>query len=254
MPPKSITTKITNKASILQPEYDHTAVGDILEWSQSISVSQPAQLYTHITPPTSLPPRPNFNLTISGRHNCGPHTTHQLLLVLSYLFISSMLPIDLKALWKVIYRHDPILANIELQTRYILFIIGQYTSPHSKYYQQTFLAFDPILLPKILTLLNKAEDITYSTEQNQLTNIERYLDRSKLTDLQTNPTFNTSTANLTLRLANIFTSLTLDRLDAAFQTICEIQQSKADKVVTIEMIHIKSFEEVYKLNRISKSL
>ncbi|CAG7935627.1 unnamed protein product [Penicillium salamii] len=395
MPPKSIATKIADKASILQPEYGRAAVGDILEWSRSISVSQPAQLYAHMTPPTSLPPRPNFNLTISGRHNCGPHTTHQLLLVLSYLFISSMLPMDLGALWKVICRrdrdweesfvlqhgqlqrwlisarnvltksdglHTATLADIELQTRYILFIIGQYTSPHSSslaesfqsahppyrpfgarasialiclvfegirvdemegyeskeiwtrdktflimmasrlkesplfgpevsilqlqsmisslqkafqceeirgsstkfrtlriesqlevlgYYRQAFLAFDPILLPKILASLSKAEDITYSTGQSQLTNMERCLDRRKLTDLQADPAFNTSTVNLALRLANIFTSLALDRLDAAFQTICEIQQSKADKVVAMEMMHVKSFEEVYKLNRIA---
>jgi hypothetical protein len=32
--------------------------------------------------------------TISGRHVCGPHTPHQLLLVLNYLFISSMLPAE----------------------------------------------------------------------------------------------------------------------------------------------------------------
>jgi hypothetical protein len=47
------------------------------------------------------------------------------------------------------------------------------------YYRQAFLAFDPTLLPKILASLSKAEDITYSTGQNQLTNMERCLDRSK---------------------------------------------------------------------------
>ncbi|KAJ5340250.1 hypothetical protein N7541_009374 [Penicillium brevicompactum] len=381
-PPKSIATTIAEKASISQPEYGRAAVGDILEWSRSISVSQPAQLYAHMTPPTSLPPRPNFNLAISSRHNCGPYTTHQLLLVLSYLFISSMLPMDLGALWKVICRrdrdweesfvlqhgqlqrwlisarnvltksdglHTATLADIELQTRYILFIIGQYTSPHSSflaesfqsehppyrpfgtrasialiclvfegirvdemegyeskeiwtrdktflimmasrlkesplfgpevsilqlqsmisslqkafqceeirvsstkfralriesqlevlgYYRRAFLAFDPTLLPKILASLSKAEDITYSSGQNQLTNMERCLDRT----------------NLALRLANLFTSLSLDRLDAAFQTIREIQQSKADKVVAMEMMHVKSFEEAYKLNRIEPTI
>ncbi|KAF4759636.1 hypothetical protein HAV15_005883 [Penicillium sp. str.  len=102
------------------------------------------------------------------------------------------------------------------------------------YYRRAFLAFDPTLLPKILASLSKAEDITYSTGQNQLTNMERCSDRT----------------NLALRLANIFTSLALDRLDAAFQTIREIQQSKADNVVAMEMMHVKSFEEAYKLNRI----
>ena len=65
--------------------------------------------------------------------------------------------------------------------------------------------------------------------------------------------FDKSIANLALRLANIFTSLTPERLDAAFQNTREIQDSKADKVVTMEMMHIKSFEEAYKLNRIGKS-
>lgn len=65
--------------------------------------------------------------------------------------------------------------------------------------------------------------------------------------------FDKSIANLALRLANIFTSLAPECLDAAFQNICEIQQSKADKVVAMEMMHVKSFEEAYKLNRIGKS-
>jgi hypothetical protein len=65
--------------------------------------------------------------------------------------------------------------------------------------------------------------------------------------------FDKSIANLALRLANIFTSLAPERLDAAFQSICEIQQSKADKVVAMEMMHVKSFEEAYKLKRIGKS-
>jgi hypothetical protein len=65
--------------------------------------------------------------------------------------------------------------------------------------------------------------------------------------------FDKSIANLALRLANIFTSLAPERLDAAFQNSREIQQSKADKVVAMEMMHVKSFEEAYKLNRIGKS-
>jgi hypothetical protein len=54
------------------------------------------------------------------------------------------------------------------------------------------------------------------------------------------------------RLANIFTSFAPERLDAAFRNTNEIQQSKADKVVAIEMMHMKSFEEAYKLNRLGK--
>ncbi|CAG7949765.1 unnamed protein product [Penicillium salamii] len=62
--------------------------------------------------------------------------------------------------------------------------------------------------------------------------------------------FDKSIANLALRLANIFTSLTPERLDAAFQNTREIQHSKADKVVAMEMMHVKSYEEAYKLNSI----
>jgi hypothetical protein len=47
------------------------------------------------------------------------------------------------------------------------------------YYRRAFLAFDPTLLPKILASLSKADDITDSIGQNQLTNMERCLDRSK---------------------------------------------------------------------------
>ncbi|CAI7646692.1 unnamed protein product [Penicillium palitans] len=54
--------------------------------------------------------------------------------------------------------------------------------------------------------------------------------------------------NLALRLANIFMSLVPERLDAAFQNTREIQLSKADRVVAMEMMHVKSFEEAYKLN------
>lgn len=64
--------------------------------------------------------------------------------------------------------------------------------------------------------------------------------------------FNKSIANLALRLANIFMSLAPERLDAAFQNTREIQLSKADRVVAMEMMHVKSFEEAYKLNPTSK--
>jgi hypothetical protein len=64
--------------------------------------------------------------------------------------------------------------------------------------------------------------------------------------------FDKSTANLALRLANIFTSLAAERLDAAFQNTREIQLSKADKVVAMEMMHVKTFEEAYKLNPTGK--
>lgn len=65
--------------------------------------------------------------------------------------------------------------------------------------------------------------------------------------------FDQSVANLASRLANIFTSIASERLNAGFQTICEIQQSEADKVVAIEMMHVKSFEEAYKSGEIGKS-
>ncbi|CAI7617444.1 unnamed protein product [Penicillium viridicatum] len=60
--------------------------------------------------------------------------------------------------------------------------------------------------------------------------------------------FDKSIANLALHLAKIVTSLAPERLDAAFQNSREIQLSKADKVVAMEMMHVKTFEEAYKLN------
>ena len=65
--------------------------------------------------------------------------------------------------------------------------------------------------------------------------------------------FDNSIANLALRLANSFTSLETERLDAAFRDIREIQESKADQVVAMEMMHVKSFEEACNSNRIGKS-
>ncbi|KAJ6039216.1 hypothetical protein N7460_007248 [Penicillium canescens] len=56
-------------------------------------------------------------------------------------------------------------------------------------------------------------------------------------------------ANLALRLADIFRSLTSQRLDVAFKTTHEIQRSKADKVVAIEMFHVKLYEETYMLDK-----
>ncbi|OQE08424.1 hypothetical protein PENFLA_c137G07074 [Penicillium flavigenum] len=41
---------------------------------------------------------------------------------------------------------------------------------------------------------------------------------------------------------------TPERLDAAFRNTREIQLSKADRVVAMEMMHVKSFQEAYKLN------
>ncbi|KZN94217.1 hypothetical protein EN45_044070 [Penicillium chrysogenum] len=371
-PPKGIAAAKAEKASIFQPKH----VEDTSERPRSTPVPQPTELYAQMIPPASLPPRPNFDLTISGRHICGPHTAHQLLLVLHYLFISSMLPADIGALWKVICRrhhdweesfvlqheqlqqwlisvrniltnsdglHTVTLEDIERQTRYILFILGENTSPHSSfifecfrseeppyrpfgvrasialichafggiqadelegyeakeiwtrdqnflstmafrlkesplfgaevsvnhlqsmilglqkafqceeirvsgmefqtlrieselevlgYYRRAFLAFNPILLPKILASLREANDLTTLLWHYQLINMERNLDRT----------------NLALRLANIFMSLAPERLDAAFQNTREIQLSKADRVVAMEMMHVKSFEEAYKLN------
>ncbi|CAG8897819.1 unnamed protein product [Penicillium nalgiovense] len=352
-PPKSIAAAKAEKASIFQPKH----VEDTSERPRSTPVPQPTELYAQMIPPASLPPRPNFDLTISGRHICGPHTAHQLLLVLHYLFISSMLPADIGALWKVICRrhhdweesfvlqheqlqqwlisvrniltnsdglHTVTLEDIERQTRYILseeppyrpfgvrasialichafggiqadelegyeakeiwtrdqnflstmafrlkesplfgaevsvnhlqsMILGLQKAFQCEeirvsgmefqtlrieselevlgYYRRAFLAFNPILLPKILASLREANDLTTLLWHYQLINMERNLDRT----------------NLALRLANIFMSLAPERLDAAFQNTREIQLSKADRVVAMEMMHVKSFEEAYKLN------
>jgi hypothetical protein len=59
--------------------------------------------------------------------------------------------------------------------------------------------------------------------------------------------------NLASRLANIFTSLAPEHLDAEFLNTCEIQLPKADKVVAMEMVYVKSFEKAYKLELIGKS-
>ncbi|KAI2760688.1 hypothetical protein DTO012A8_9637 [Penicillium roqueforti] len=378
--PKRNAATVAGKPSISQRGC--AAVENIPDWPRSASGFQPTELYAQMIPPTSLPPRPNFDLTIYGKQNCGPHTTHQLLLVLSYLFISSMLPADVGALMKVICRrhrdweesfvlqrselqgwlisvrkvltksdglHTIALEEITLQTRYIMFVIGQNASPHSsfmaeifqnedpptrpfgvrasialichafeeiradelegyesmeiwtrdhkflstmasrlkisplfgpeislphlqsmisslqkafqceeirvastkvqklrienqsevlEYFRRAFLAFNPLLLPKILDSLSGASEVPNRFDQKLLTNREKNLDRT----------------NLASRLANIFTSIASERLNAGFQTICEIQQSEADKVVAIEMMHVKSFEEAYKSGEIGPTI
>jgi hypothetical protein len=99
------------------------------------------------------------------------HTMHQLLLVLNYLFITSMLPGDEGALWAIIYRtsqdwersfvlqysqlqswltdiraaltksqglHTMSCEDLEMQIRYILFLLGQHASHDSSFYQACF--------------------------------------------------------------------------------------------------------------------
>ena len=51
------------------------------------------------------------------------------------------------------------------------------------YYRRAFLAFNPILLPKILASLREANDLTTLLWHYQLINMERNLDRSKWIDL-----------------------------------------------------------------------
>ncbi|CEJ62857.1 hypothetical protein PMG11_11342 [Penicillium brasilianum] len=121
--------------------------------------------YFEMPVPATLP----LSYQIQGPTSCfvaaekKPHTIHQLLLVLSYLFISAMLPEDEGALWRIIYRngndweegfvlqydgllswfirarealtrsealHSMSLEDLELQIRYILFILGQHASCH----------------------------------------------------------------------------------------------------------------------------
>ncbi|CAG8413257.1 unnamed protein product [Penicillium salamii] len=243
MPPKSITTKITNKASILQPKYNHTAVGDILEWSRTTLANIELQtryilfiIEQYTSPHSSFfaesfqskhPPYWPFGTRASIVLICLIYDKTFLIIIASQLKESSLfgLEVSILQLQSIISNLQKAFQYKEIQVSNTKFQTLRIKNQLEvlKYYQQTFLAFDLILLPKILTSLSKTEDITYSTEQNQLTNIKRCLDRSKLTNLQTDPTFNTSTANLALQLANIFTSLTLDRLDATFQTICKIQ-------------------------------
>ena len=49
--PKSIAATIAEKTSISQPKYGRAAVEDIPDWPRSISVSQPTELWTEMTPP-----------------------------------------------------------------------------------------------------------------------------------------------------------------------------------------------------------
>ncbi|KAJ6103457.1 hypothetical protein N7486_005884 [Penicillium sp. IBT 16267x] len=115
-------------------------------------------LPTDLPSPVTLPP-PASNLAAVEE---GPHTIHQLLLVLNYLFVSAMLPEDNGALWCIIHRcerdwekslvlqydrqlwwlvsarnaltqaedlHCMSLEDVELQIAYLLFILGQHASP-----------------------------------------------------------------------------------------------------------------------------
>ena len=99
------------------------------------------------------------------------HTIHQLLLVLNYLFVSAVLPEDKGALWKIIYRsvqdweqsfvlqysqlqswlkdiraaltdsqglHTVSFDDLEMQIRYILFLLGQHALPEPSFLQAYF--------------------------------------------------------------------------------------------------------------------
>ncbi|CAG8900132.1 unnamed protein product [Penicillium nalgiovense] len=341
-PPKSIAAANAEKALIFQPKH----VEETFERPRSTSVPQPTEPYAQMNPPASLPPTPNFDLTISGRHVCGPHTTHQLLLkvicrrhrdweesfVLQHEQLQQWLISVRNALTNSDGLHTVTLEDIERQTRYIL--VSEARNPHTGrfgvrasialichvfgeiqadelegyeskgiwtrdqnflsimasrlkksplfgaeisvnhlqsmilglqkafqceeirvsgmefrtlriesqlevlgYYRQAFLAFNPMLSPKILASLKEANDLTTLLWHYQLTNMERNLDRSN---------------QFALRLANIFMSLAPERLDAAFRNTREIQLPKADRVVAMEMMHVKSFEEAYKLNPTGK--
>ncbi|CAG8121950.1 unnamed protein product, partial [Penicillium nalgiovense] len=138
-PPKSIAAANAEKALIFQPKH----VEETFERPRSTSVPQPTEPYAQMNPPASLPPTPNFDLTISGRHVCGPHTTHQLLLkvicrrhrdweesfVLQHEQLQQWLISVRNALTNSDGLHTVTLEDIERQTRYIL--VSEARNPHT---------------------------------------------------------------------------------------------------------------------------
>lgn len=113
----------------------------------------------------TLPPPASDPVSVDG----GPHTIHQLLLVLNYLFVSAMLPEDNGALGRIIYRsesdweesfllqydrqlwwllsarniltqaediHSVSLEDLELQISYLLFALGQHASPTRSFFHK----------------------------------------------------------------------------------------------------------------------
>lgn len=134
----------------------------------------------------------------------GPHTIYQLLLVLNYLFVSVMLPGNDRALWCLIYRcekdwekcfvleydrllwwlvsarraltqaadlHSMSVEDLKSQIGYILFILGQQTSPTRgffKTYQQPEPPYRPFGVRASIAL------ICYAFAGIQITDIKGY--------------------------------------------------------------------------------
>ncbi|KAJ5743433.1 hypothetical protein N7533_010535 [Penicillium manginii] len=130
------------------------------------------QSYFDMALPVSLPPRLQPQIPAPGTPSAeGRHTFHQLLLVLNYLFITAKLPGNEGSLWAIIYRSDYDWENsfalqysrlqswlsdirdalsesqglrtmscedLEMQIRYILFLLGQYSSQESSFVQKCF--------------------------------------------------------------------------------------------------------------------
>ncbi|CAI7651053.1 unnamed protein product [Penicillium manginii] len=122
--------------------------------------------------PISLPPRLQPQIPAPGILLAEKsHTFHQLLLVLNYLFITAMLPGNEGSLWAIIYRSDydweksfvlqysqlqswltdirdalsesqglltMSYEDLEMQIRYILFLLGQYSWQESSFVQTCF--------------------------------------------------------------------------------------------------------------------
>ncbi|KAJ6103954.1 hypothetical protein N7486_004176 [Penicillium sp. IBT 16267x] len=142
------------------------------EWTRPyFEMTLPTDLPSRVT----IPPQTSSLATVEEQ----PHTIHQLLLVLNYLFVSVMLPGDDGALWFIIHRcerdweksfilqydsllwwlvsarnaltraadlHCMSLEDLELQIRYILFILGQHASPKPSFFH-TYQRPDPPYRP-----------------------------------------------------------------------------------------------------------
>ncbi|KAJ5900294.1 uncharacterized protein N7473_004364 [Penicillium subrubescens] len=162
-----------------------------VEWSYGKAVLEPKLTIEQATLPLSYQIQGPSSSFIAPQKK--PHTIHQLLLVLSYLFISAMLPGDEGALWRIIYRsgndwekgfvlqydgllswfvaarealtrsealHSMSLEDLELQIRYILFILGQHASCHSSFlhtcYQRPLPPYRPFGTKASVALISHA--------------------------------------------------------------------------------------------------
>ncbi|KAJ5749450.1 hypothetical protein N7533_006478 [Penicillium manginii] len=163
---------------VFSSRYFHASNGLIEDWKNegeecpSSFGSCTTQSYFDIALSVSLPPRLQPQIPATGTPSAkSRHTFHQLLLVLTYLFITAILPGNEGSLWAIIYRSDydweksfvlqysqlqswltdirdalsefqglltMSYEDMEIQIRYILFLLGQYSWQESSFVQTCF--------------------------------------------------------------------------------------------------------------------